>query len=192
MDNIKLKFTGERVVLDDMHTCPRVLQEHIARYNFALRFVVNKTVLDAACGTGYGVDLISQLATQVSGCDIDEETIKFATNRYPNKFFIADLNNIKHDENYDIITSFETIEHLDKPWEFLKWVREHCNTLIFSIPINAPSAFHKQVWTSPQIVEMIEKHFPNTQFYSQQDMNFFDLDNNANAPASYIVGVGTK
>jgi 2-polyprenyl-3-methyl-5-hydroxy-6-metoxy-1,4-benzoquinol methylase len=189
MENIKLKFTGERVVIDDMHIMPAVLQEHIARYNFALSHVVGKKVLDAASGSGYGVDLLSQLAKSVDGYEIDAESIKFAQAKYPtHRFFQSDLNVVEGGEKYDVITSFETIEHLEKPEHFLKWASEHCDTFIFSIPVNAPSEFHKQVWTITQITEMIEVYFPKTFFCAQQYMNFYNLGTNA----TYVVGIGTK
>ena len=185
-----LKFTGERVVIDDMHKYPAVLQHHVARYNFALEFVVGKYVLDAACGTGYGVDLMSQLAKEVDGCDVSLEATKFAKEKYPKHYFFEqDLNNPEWDLSYDVITSFETIEHLDSPEEFLKWVSKHCDTFIFSIPISAPSGFHKHAWTTPQIVEMITKYFPNTRFLLQEGLNFYYLTNQTQP--GYIVGISS-
>lgn len=189
MEKIKLKFTGERVVIDDMHIMPAVLQEHIARYNFALPFVVNKTVLDAASGSGYGADLMSQLASSVDGYEIDPESVQFSQERYPkNHFSVSDLNVVEGGKKYDVITSFETIEHLEKPEHFLKWASKHCDTFIFSIPISMPSQFHKQVWNIPQITEMIEVYFPKTQFYAQQLMNFYGLFDSG----TYVVGIGKK
>ena len=38
------------------------LQKHIARYNFVLSEVKDKSVLDLACGTGYGSFLMSLVA----------------------------------------------------------------------------------------------------------------------------------
>lgn len=184
-----MKFTGERVVIDDMRQMPTVLQDHIARYNFALAYVVDKKVLDAACGSGYGVDLMSQLASQVDGCDIDAGSLGYAKDKYPkHTFFVQDLNSIDITAHYDVITSFETIEHLDNPDVFLEWASKRCDTFVFSIPVNMPSEFHKQVWDIPQIKALMTKYFPNTEFYSQIRMNFYSLGNEA----TYVVGVGRK
>ena len=180
-----MKFTGERVVIDDMKSRPDVLQEHIARYNFALLYVANKKVLDAACGTGYGVDLMSKIAREVDGCDVDIETVSFAKDKYPNFFFADDLNNPQWAMDYDVITSFETIEHLEYPETFLEWASEHCDTFIFSIPVNMPSEFHKHSWTISQIKEMILKYFPKVEFFSQIRLNFYLL----NDDATYVVGI---
>ena len=46
------EFTGERVV--EGTTPDRIWSDHVARYEFANRYVKDKTVLDIACGTGYG------------------------------------------------------------------------------------------------------------------------------------------
>jgi len=174
------KFNGERVVIDDMKNAVNVLQDHLARYNFALEYVIDKTVLDAACGTGYGVDIMSCVAKSVHGCDIDIESISNKDN-----IFREDLNDPKNSEEYDVITSFETIEHLESPDTFLNWVNNHCKNFIFSIPVKAKSEFHKQVWDVEEIKQLINKHFTNPIFYAQERMNFYHL----NGSAIYVVGL---
>ena len=47
-----MEFTGERLVLGEVDK--ELETEHLDRYRFALQFAAGKTVLDAACGTGYG------------------------------------------------------------------------------------------------------------------------------------------
>jgi predicted RNA methylase len=52
-------------------------QEHIARYLFAARFVANKVVLDAACGSGYGSAYLRHSgAKQVVGVDLCAEALE--------------------------------------------------------------------------------------------------------------------
>lgn len=61
----------ERVSLADKNTA--VFQEHLCRYQFALRFAENRIVLDAATGTGYGAALLANTANLVVGVDIAAE-----------------------------------------------------------------------------------------------------------------------
>jgi glycosyltransferase involved in cell wall biosynthesis len=184
----KLKFTGERVVPDDMKNAINVMQDHIARYNFALEYVKDKTVVDAACGTGYGCSLMSKVAANVIGIDKDELTITYARDHYKGAFYLMDLDLIENwtSAGWDVITSFETIEHLENPDKFLRWAADHCEKFIFSIPINDDSEFHKHVWNIEEIKKLISKYFTNPAFYSQERMNFYY---EVNGSATYVVGV---
>jgi len=44
-------------------------REHLARYRFARRFCAGKTVADIACGTGYGMNILREVAASVDGYD---------------------------------------------------------------------------------------------------------------------------
>ena len=46
------EFTGERVIPGQVDA--DLLNEHLARYAFAVRLAGGKRVLDAGCGAGYG------------------------------------------------------------------------------------------------------------------------------------------
>ena len=75
-----LKLDGERFLpwMDD----PMINYEHLHRYAFAKEFVKDKTVLDLACGEGYGSAMLAEEAEQVTGIDINECAIKHATATY--------------------------------------------------------------------------------------------------------------
>ena len=63
------EFDLERVLPNDERT-KFLFQEHTIRYLFASQFTVSKTVLDAACGSGYGSAILSESgATKVVGID---------------------------------------------------------------------------------------------------------------------------
>ena len=98
--------------------------EHWKRYKWVAKKLRNKKVLDIACGTGYGSALLS-LHNKVMGVDISEEAIKEAKENFeiPN-FKVGNAEKLEFDnESFDAVVSFETIEHLDKPQEFIKEVR---------------------------------------------------------------------
>lgn len=66
----ELEFTGEFVVPNK--TPYATYQEHINRYVFASNFVMNKIVLDVACGTGYGSNCLLKSAKMVVGGTFQE------------------------------------------------------------------------------------------------------------------------
>jgi SAM-dependent methyltransferase len=102
---------------------------HIARYEFALAYAGQKSVLDVATGIGYGAHLLASrgAAASVTGVDISEEAIRTACERYrhpalhyrlivPGPLPFAD-------DSFDTVVSFETIEHTADPALFLREIR---------------------------------------------------------------------
>ncbi|MBE0425215.1 MAG: class I SAM-dependent methyltransferase [Nitrospirae bacterium] len=121
-----LSYTGERVVPAYKNDC---FYAHLSIYNFAKDFVLNKAVLDAGCGSGYGTHyLATHGAKTVCGIDIGEDAVKFATENYqqPNlKFIQMDCENINLDkQSFDVVFSSNMIEHLENYHAFLKGVKD--------------------------------------------------------------------
>ncbi len=112
-----LAFTGERF----LPTCAgEIAYEHWHRYAFARQFAAGKRVLDAACGEGYGTAWLGQVATSVVGLDLDAATIAHATARYAKgeriRFIEGSCAALPlPDSAFDVVVSYETIEHLDAP-----------------------------------------------------------------------------
>lgn len=114
--NSALEFTGERFTPE----CVReIWYEHFHRYAFALSLVGGKTVLDAACGEGYGSSILATAAGSVLGLDISPQAVIHATNRYAGQranlaFRQADVAALEAmpSSTFDVICSFETLEHL--------------------------------------------------------------------------------
>lgn len=95
------------------------IAKHIARYELADRFIPpGATVLDCACGVGYGSSILGVRAGKVIGVDISEEAIAFAKRSYsrPNIEYIEkDIAFLDFaPETFDVIVSFETLEHVPK------------------------------------------------------------------------------
>ena len=109
------------------------LAEHLARYNFALPYCKNKSVLDAACGSGYGSKKIAVEgeALSVVGVDVDPEAVQYARDEYCVNAEVYDLESEFPKGNYEVIVSFETIEHLENPDFFLSQVALSCKRFIF-------------------------------------------------------------
>lgn len=73
-------FTGERFLpgINDI----KLEIEHYQRYLSVQRLVKDKIVLDAACGEGYGSDILAKYAKKVIGIDLDNDTITRAKVKY--------------------------------------------------------------------------------------------------------------
>ena len=114
-------FTGERMI---NHTESLMFKIAFEGYEFANKYVKNKNVLDFACGSGYGSDLLSRNAAKVLGADIDFETIEYCKTKYKrdNLSFICVEQNKEISEfkdAFDVIVSLQTIEHITEYKVFL-------------------------------------------------------------------------
>ena len=71
--------TGERLTEFALHV---ITLEHLHRYAIAIELSKNKSVLDIACGEGYGSHLLALQSSSVTGVDIDTVTIEAAKIKY--------------------------------------------------------------------------------------------------------------
>jgi len=153
---------------------------HLARYNFARKFVVGKNVCDVACGVGYGSSLLAKTALKVTAMDVSPEATEWGS-KYFNaenlKFLVADaIEPWPMEDKFDVITSFETMEHLESPEAFLKNVYDHLSssgTLLLSVP-NGPrderrtdNPHHLHHFTDTSLKDIIHKYFSQAEFLSQ-------------------------
>ncbi len=118
-------------------------REHTSRYQWVSNFVSGRTVLDIACGTGRGCLIMAKEgnAKKVTGCDIDPKTVRYASIRNKHdhvNFFAQNGETFTSDCEYDVIVSFETIEHIANVESFLEHIRESLSNmgqLFISTPI---------------------------------------------------------
>lgn len=183
------------------------VMKHIARYNLALQFCDHRRVLDAACGVGYGTHLISQVAIDVVGWDIDRPTIDYARETYgrPNSSFY-DLDIEKFDKEapnsiglvnpIDTLVCFETLEHLFDPELFLSKVRSVMSRKAFivaSVPLNEPQGWnehHRHIYTIPEAQHLF-RGFAKSAEIVQRDLSFIPTtDPQAKQLYSYYIFIG--
>jgi ubiquinone/menaquinone biosynthesis C-methylase UbiE len=97
--------------------------EHVARYLFAAPYVAGCSVLDIACGTGYGLPVLHQRARLVVGGDIEFSAAQKAQAEIDKQramIVVSDGCMLPFaDASFDAITSFETLEHLEARSQFL-------------------------------------------------------------------------
>jgi SAM-dependent methyltransferase len=117
-----LPLTGERTV-------PGLAEEnywfrrHEVVYRRLSQRGVDREVLEAGCGEGYGAELIADVATRVIGLDYDEQTVAHVRARYPRI-------DVRHGNlaelplpagAVDVVVNFQVIEHL---WDQGQFVAE--------------------------------------------------------------------
>lgn len=120
-----LAFTGERYVPSEQG---EIRLEHFHRYGIALDIVANKDVLDIASGEGYGSFLLATVAHSVTGIDISQEAVRHAHATYGERSNLTFLQGSATkinlpDHTFDVVISFETIEHLAEQSMMLSEIR---------------------------------------------------------------------
>ena len=118
--SVSERFQGANVI--DAGRLSPYWGEHSARYVFSLPFIEKKTVLDIACGTGYGIAILKKQARHVTGVDVDAEAATQALVECDEGADVLLGNGLGlpfRDASFDVITSFETLEHLHERTIFL-------------------------------------------------------------------------
>ena len=88
----------------------------LGRYLYSIKYIKNKTVLDSACGLGWGSCLISEYPKEIISIDIDGGALNFARKHWKDKKLnfrnhsILDLDSLH--KKFDVILGMEVIEHL--------------------------------------------------------------------------------
>ncbi len=162
-------------------------------YQQAVPYIKHKSVLDFGCGGGYGTEYLSRFTNKdVLGYDIDIKTIKI------NKQFFVRNKNLKFTHNkhelemYDVITSFQVIEHLNEKSipSYLVDIKEHltneglfiCSTvnkLITSNGLKKPIfPFHNYEFTPDELKNMLNRYFTTVTLYGQIAEKALDMDKN--------------
>lgn len=189
-----MEFTGEQVVLGQ--TPHRVEAEHLVRYNYVKMLAKEKVVLDVACGSGYGSALIASGAKEVYGVDISPQSIAHAEKNFslPNLHYVLGSAAALtfEDKFFDIVTSFETIEHLnaDDTNKYLAGIHrtlKNDGTFYVSTPnrrvvspnsdVSLVSDWHIHEYTEQELVLTIESAgFEVTEIYGQRIIpTFFNV-----------------
>lgn len=150
-------------------------KSHYKRYEMAKKLIKEEYVVaDMACGSGYGTLMLSEICKEVHGVDIDEITVNEIKKRYSKenkvKFYNMNLLDIDFDNRFDMIVSFETVEHfeeheLDKLFYNFHRSLKSDGVFLFSTPYNQDKNIHSMKWhktfyiTEEKIQDIIKKYF---------------------------------
>lgn len=198
MENLKsgpLQFTGERVVQGKAPD--HLWDDHVNRYRFASKYVEDKRVLDIACGSGYGSHILETQgkAKKVIGVDLSAEAVTHAKNEHKETsidFLRGTIVNIPFPQaQFDIVVSFETIEHVkncEGTLAEISRVLRPGGMLIISTPnrkLSSPgksisdrpdNPFHLIEYTKDEFTLLLSDYFEVIQIYGQRKLTkYFTL-----------------
>jgi ubiquinone/menaquinone biosynthesis C-methylase UbiE len=174
------EWTGERL---ETFVLNEVTIEHLHRYALAMELAAGKNVLDIACGEGYGTNLLATKAAHVSGMDIDRSTIEKAKAKYNKNnisFTESRGENISaNDHEFDLVASFETLEHLSDHASMLKEIKRVLKPgglLIISTPDKKTytdgrgykNPFHVKELYHDEFDALLKSEFNHVEIYNQQ------------------------
>jgi len=160
-----------RWLMDKYHNCLFMLIERVKP----------KTILDVGCGEGYTSEEIKKHFKDIyiEGSDVEKEIVDFAKKRNKKiKFSVESIYNLKRKKNsFDLVTSLEVLEHIDKPEKAIEEVKRVSKRYaIFSVPYeplwrlvnmirlaylpqfgNTPG--HINHWTKKGFERLLRKHY---------------------------------
>lgn len=173
-------WTGERL---ETFIQNESTMEHLHRYAVAAELVAGKTVLDIACGEGYGTALLAEKALHITGVDIEKTVVDRARTKYtiPNiRFETGAVEKIPApDHSFDVVVSFESLEHTDQQDAMLqeiKRVLKPGGLLILSTPekknysdkTGYQNPFHKKELYRHELEALLKKYFIRHDILAQQ------------------------
>ena len=180
--NVDLAFTGERYTTS---ATGEIRHEHYHRYLFALQFCRGKSVLDIACGEGYGSALIGRVAAQVTGVDIASDAVRHAAESYGTdnvSFALGECADIPvADGSVDVVVSFETLEHVAEQSKFLREIKRVLrpegilvlstpNTDVYKEILTEPNPFHVKELDQTEFRSILGENFANFRLFGQRSV----------------------
>ena len=176
-----LSFTGERFIPGPEG---EICYEHWHRYMLASRFGQGCSVLDVACGEGYGSSLLANVADKVTGVDISGDAVEHARERYQGQTNLEFIQGSCEelplpDNSIDLAVSFETIEHLEMQEKFiqeLKRVLKPAGLLLMSSPNKQiysdardfHNEFHVRELYRDEFDQLLGNEFSHIHWFSQK------------------------
>ena len=140
-------------------------------YEYAQPYIQGKKVLDVGCGLAFGTSYMANHASEITGMDYDAITIRANRKNYQSQRNIAFIEgripplNFP-DETFEVITSFQFIEHIHKRKEFIKEahrVLKKGGVLLLSTPNSkmslARNPFHVHEYTFKEMKNEVTSIF---------------------------------
>jgi 2-polyprenyl-3-methyl-5-hydroxy-6-metoxy-1,4-benzoquinol methylase len=171
----RVNIKNLKKILENLDEASNLIKNHISRYLFACSILPSGgTVLDIACGSGYGSKMLADHGLNVISIDISKEAIEFAIKYNGHKrikWMCEDIKNIGelNFKNLDGIVCFETLEHIESGQEeIIKKFSEilaPLGTAVCSIPLNHPDEiWHKRKFNFKQREELFKNYFSHIEY----------------------------
>ncbi len=180
-------------------------ERHFGRYKFFLKYIKpHDSVLDIACGSGYGSQILASKARFVYGVDVDAVTIEYARRHHLRKnikFEAAAIEDFVSRKRYDKVISVETIEHLADPEAFLAKVKDWLKPqgqLWLTCPLSQDDSqqtenpFHISKISYERLGTMMRRYFKKVDFFSLSSRKDIFSADTLNNRAAYIIARGSQ
>jgi len=169
-------------------------------YELALPYIkTTDVVLDIACGDGAGTKKLADRAYKVIGSDIDNEIIIHAQSSHIRDNLSFCKNDVNHlstyyeEHTFDVVTSFETIEHVEIPLylEQIYRVLKKGGLFILSTPQNILGHLplcsqHNIEFSKEQLNNLVSSRFKVEKFISIKQGRIILDDNNGGSNSVVI------
>jgi len=200
-----LLFTGERFLPEREG---EIWYEHWHRYALARQLCQHRTVLDVACGEGYGAAMLAGNAERVTGVDISVDAIRHAHSRYGHQanleFIAASCDRLPFpDASFDLAISFETIEHIEAQPAFIAEIARVLrpggvlllsspNKRLYSDAHDYHNEFHVRELYRNELEKLLRETFPYRSWLGQKLLFNSAIwpENGDVAATEYLVGDG--
>ncbi|HBT3176109.1 capsular polysaccharide export protein, LipB/KpsS family [Klebsiella aerogenes] len=166
------------------------IERHESRYYFAAKqLTADMSVLDCACGSGYGSDILKDFCHDVTGVDIDQSAVDFAISKYKSdklKYVCGDIREIADSlDKVDTVVCLETLEHVPEPQilldGFMKVLKDD-GQFVVSTPVreasreNPLNSYHVLEYTSADLRRVLNHYFYQVDVYLQDQDKFYRID----------------
>jgi len=161
---------------------------HKDRYEFAAKYIKDKKILDVAGGLGYGADLMMKkgFPKNVTAVELDAVAVDYAKAHYESenvKIVEGSILNLPFEDNtFDVVTSFETIEHVhDEAGQIreVKRVLKSGGLYILSTPNdwdNSNNPHHVRDYDYETITRLIKSNFDLLEMFNQNSGCDFEFN----------------
>lgn len=163
-------FTGERILPHGKYNV--TFQQSLFAYQAVRERAVGRRVLDVGSGEGYGSAYLAEAAKEVVGLDYSARANREAGERYPlpNLHFVTadifDLPASLKEQRFDLVCSFQVIEHMrdqDRFLEVLGGLLSPGGTAAIStlnrLRFTAFNPFHVREFSPTELEEIMKRHF---------------------------------
>ena len=182
-------YSGERQTYKEVAD---IEPSHLKRYQFAKTLIKDgDEVLDIACGVGYGSYVMAENKNaNFTAVDISTGAIEHANKHFKRdniEFICSPAETFEPEKKFDVMISFETIEHLRHDKVFIGLITKHLKQgglFICSTPneLNVPHSilstpFHYRHYTPRQMTRMLKRKggLKTEAIYTQRKSNDYEL-----------------
>jgi SAM-dependent methyltransferase len=170
-----LELTGERT-MPDVPAENYWFRRHLVVYEWIAERCAGLSVVDMACGEGYGTDVLARRASRVTGVDANPDAYEHARLKYtrPGVRFVRNMIEL-YREPCDAVVFLQTIEHVPDPEGALRHFKEMADTVYVSTPnlltLAPPGAaksgnpWHLREYRASQFRRLCESAFDHVEMY---------------------------